>query len=65
MFLTTAEFLPQHRHQRSEVLQIISAAEARGQKRLVEMNQTVLTNLDAIITSLDTDEHPQGHADAG
>jgi integrase len=65
MFLTTAEFLPQHRHQRSEVLQIISAAEARGQKRLVEMNQTVLTNLDAIITSLDTDEHPEGRADAG
>ena len=65
MFLTTAEFLPQHRRQRSEVLQIISAAEARGQQRLVEMNQTVLTNLDTIITSLDCeDDREQGHSDA-
>jgi integrase len=65
MFLTTAEFLPQHRRQRSEVLQIISAAEARGQRRLMEMNQTVLTNLDTIIDSLDgEDRHQQGRADA-
>ena len=63
MFLTTAEFLPQHRRQRSEVLQIISAAEARGQQRLVEMNQTVLTNLDTIITTLDGEAEKQ--ADAG
>lgn len=37
--------------------QIISAAEARDQTRLVEMNQQVLTNLDRIITSLG-DEQP-------
>jgi hypothetical protein len=66
MFLTTAEFLPQHRRQRSEVLQIITAAEARGQQRLAAMNQTVLTSLDAIITALDDEaHHPEGHADAG
>lgn len=53
MFLTTVEFLPQHRHQREEVVQIITSAEARGQTRLVEMNRQVLTNLDQIITSLD------------
>lgn len=55
MFVTTAEFLPQHRRQRTEVLQIITAGEARGQQRLVEMNRQVLANLDNIITSLDED----------
>jgi integrase/recombinase XerD len=39
MFLTTAEFLPEHRSQRQQTIQIISAAEARGQARLAEMNQ--------------------------
>ena len=53
MFLTTAEFLPHHRSQRQQTMQIISAAEARGQARLVEMNRHVLTNLDRIITALD------------
>ena len=56
MFITTAEFLPEHRQQRQHVLQIITAAEARGQQRLIEMNQQVLTNLDRIITALDNDE---------
>lgn len=55
MFLTTAEFLPAHRQQRLEVLQIVSAAEARGQGRLVEMNQTVADNLTRIITALEDD----------
>ncbi len=53
MFVTTPEFLPQHREHRQQVLQIISAAEARGQLRLVEMNQQVLGNLDQIITALE------------
>ena len=52
MFLTTPQFLPQHREQRQQVLQIITAAEGRGQQRIVEMNQQVLGNLDAIITTL-------------
>lgn len=52
MFITTPEFLPQHHRHRGEVLQIISAAEARGQQRLVEMNQQVLANLDTVITAL-------------
>src|SRR5947209_19966001 len=42
MFITTTEFLPQHRQQRHEVLQIITAAQARGQLGLVEMNQQTL-----------------------
>jgi integrase len=56
MFATTAEFLPQHRAQRRQLVQIISAAEARGQARLAEMNQQVLGNLDKVITALETDE---------
>lgn len=55
MFVTTPDFLPQHREHRQQVLQIITAAEARGQQRLVEMNQQVLGNLDQIITALDDD----------
>ena len=58
MFITTAEFLPQHREQRQQTLQIISAAEARGQKRLVEMNRQVADNLEKIITSLEDDGQP-------
>jgi integrase len=52
MFLTTPEFLPQHRAQRHQVLQLVTAAEARGQQRLAEMNRQVLHNLDNIITAL-------------
>ena len=52
MFLTTAEFLPRHHEHREQTLQIITAAEARGHARLVEMNQQVLANLDRVITSL-------------
>ena len=53
MFLTTAEFLPQHRQHRQQLLQLVTAAEARGQQRLAEMNRQVLRNLDNIITALD------------
>jgi hypothetical protein len=67
MFVTTPEFLPQHQQHRQQVLQIMTAAEARGQLRLVEMNQQVLGNLDRIITALQ-DENPgqaqQAAADA-
>jgi hypothetical protein len=56
MFLTTGEFLPQHHDQRRQTLQLITAAEANGHTRLVEMNRQVLGNLDRIITSLTDDE---------
>jgi len=67
MFVTTAEFLPQHREQRHQTLQIISAAEARGQARVVEMNRHVLGNLDHVITALESepDADAQEAADAG
>jgi hypothetical protein len=60
MFVTTCEFLPQHQRQRREVMQIISAAKARDQQRMVEMNQQVLVNLDRIITTLEADAGEQG-----
>jgi len=61
MFLTTAEFLPQHLSHRRQVLQIISAAEAQGHVRVAEMNRQVAGNLQKIITALESDEpgHPQ------
>lgn len=65
LFITTGEFLPQHRQHRNEVHQIISAAEARGQSRLVEMNRQVADNLDKIITVLEDDTgEPGGAIDA-
>ena len=65
MFVTTPEFLPQHREQHHQVVQLISAAEARGQARVVEMNRQVLGNLDKIITALQVDPgQPEVAADA-
>jgi integrase len=63
MFITTGQFLPQHRQHQQEVLQIITAAQARGQERVVEMNRQVLGNLERIITGLEAD-HGQESADA-
>ena len=67
MFITTTEFLPQHRDHHQQVLQIITAAQARGQTRLVEMNQQVANNLNKIITALENDSgvQPEEHTDAG
>ena len=70
MFITTAEFLPQHRAQHQQTLQIITAAEARGQTRLAEMNRQVAGNLHNIVTSLEADpgdnaDRPEGTANAG
>jgi hypothetical protein len=58
MFITTPEFLPGHREHRQQVLQIITAAEARGQLRLAEMNQQVPNNIDNIITALQAGPGP-------
>ena len=64
MFLTTTEFLPQHRQHRQQTMQIISTAEARGQTRMAEMNRQVAENLEKIITALEADEGHQQDADA-
>lgn len=65
MFVTTPAFLPHHREHRQQVLQLITAAEARGHQRLVEMNQQVLGNLDRIITALQPNPDAGQVADAG
>jgi hypothetical protein len=66
MFVTTPQFLPQHHQHRCQVIQIISAVEARGQQRLAEMNRQVLGNLDQIIAALEAqaDTKGTGAADA-
>ncbi len=62
MFVTTAEFLPQHHAQRKQTLQIITAAEANGHARVAEMNRRVAANLDEIITTLQTRDDDSGKA---
>jgi len=52
MFLTTSEFLPEYLGHRRQTLQLITAAEANGHTRLVEMNCQVLGSLDRIIAAL-------------
>ena len=64
MFVTTAEFLPQHHAQRQQTLQIISAAEANGQARVAEMNEQVAANLDKIIATLEADDNDKAPGDA-
>ena len=64
MFVTTAEFLPQHHAQRQQTLQIISAAEANGQARVAEMNEQVAANLDKIIATLEADDNGKAPGDA-
>ena len=60
MFITTAEFLPLHRQHHEQVVEIITAAEAKGQTRMVEMNRQVAENLEKIINALAEDESDSG-----
>jgi site-specific recombinase XerD len=62
LFITTAEFLPHHRAQHQQTLQIIAAAQARGHTRIAQMNQQVADNLERIITSLEADTAPTTQA---
>jgi len=66
MFLTTNEFLPEHRSHRQQTLRLITAAESNGHTRLVEMNQQVLGSLERIITALtDDSDASEKVSDAG
>jgi hypothetical protein len=53
VFITTAEFLPQHREQLEMTRGIIERAEKRGQLRLIEMNRRTADNLTKIIDGLE------------
>ena len=59
-FLTTVEFLPQHRDQLARTEQLIAQAEADGRQRLVEMNEPVRLNLIRIIDGLEALEDHDG-----
>jgi hypothetical protein len=65
MFVTTAEFLPQHHAQQRATLQLITAAEAAGHARVAEMNRQVAGNLGKIITALEADGQNGQEAAAG
>ena len=56
VFITTPEFLPQHRDHLQLTLHIVERAEQNGQTRLAEMNTRTADNLTAIIASLERDE---------
>ena len=58
MFLTTSTHLPTHREHRTQVIELITRAEAQGRSRVAQMNQQVLTNLEAIITALEQPKDP-------
>jgi|SRR5580704_11230149 hypothetical protein len=55
IFVTTAEFLPQHHATGQQTLQMVSAAEATGRARVAEMNLQVAANLDKIVSALEAD----------
>jgi hypothetical protein len=52
LFITTAEFLPEHHRQLQATRQLISQADAAGHERAAQMNRTVETSLLTIITAL-------------
>lgn len=55
VFVTTAEFLPEHHRQLDATRALIAQAEQRGQERVVEMNRSVESNLLAIISGLNAE----------
>lgn len=59
LFITTAEFLPQHRQQLADTRKLITTAEATGHDRMVQMNRIVETNLLTIITTLERGHETQ------
>jgi integrase len=53
-FITTADFLDQHRRHRDETTKAIDDAQASGLSRIAERNRRILGKLDTIITALET-----------
>ena len=64
VFLSGPEFLPELREQRHRTLTLIEVSTGRGQTRVAEMNQQVLTNLDKMIGEIEKDKESEA-ADAG
>ncbi|WP_094028209.1 tyrosine-type recombinase/integrase [Nocardia cerradoensis] len=53
-FITTPEFLGQHRRQREDTVRMIADAEAAGHRRVAEKNSRTLIKLDTIIGALES-----------
>ena len=51
--------MPELRQQRHRTLTLIEAANGRGQTRVTEMNQQVLTNLDKMIGEIEKDNESE------
>ena len=64
VFLSGPEFLPELREQRHRTLTLIDVSSSKGQTRVAEMNQQVLTNLDCMINEIEKDEETEA-TDAG
>jgi integrase len=64
VFLSGPEFLPELREQRHRTLTLIEVSNSKGQTRVQEMNQQVLTNLDRMISEIEKDKEAEA-ADAG
>lgn len=58
-FQTTPTFLPIHRRQRDDTLELINLAEQRGNARLAANHRQVAQNLSAVITALETLEEQE------
>ena len=58
LFITTAEFLPEHHRQLDATRQLIARADTAGHARVAQMNRAVETSLLTIISALD---HHQDH----
>jgi integrase len=56
VFLTGPEFLPELREQRRRTLTLIDVSNNKGQSRMVEMNQQILTNLERMINEAEQGE---------
>jgi hypothetical protein len=58
-FITTADFLDQHRRQRDETARLIDDAQRTGLARIAERNRRTLGKLDTIIRALETTQPGQ------
>jgi hypothetical protein len=58
-FITTGEFLDQHRRQRAETATLIATAEQQGLSRIAEKNRRTLGKLDTIIEALEAADPDQ------
>ena len=68
VFLSGPEFLPELREQRRRTFTLIEVSTGKGQTRVAEMNQQVLTNLNRMIGEIEKDredEEKTKAADAG